>query len=340
MSIMMVTSLNTYTKNMEMKMKWQKKQAEKDYSAQKADSESGKDTTVRRQLEEIRDSRQDHSAQMAAQIDMKMTAGKRLSAKEMEYLKEHDPETYKKARAIEMEREAYERELKNCKTKEEVQRVKAAHAAAGLDQVNNIKNNPNIPSGKKLELIKQELSKSTALEDSMGSFVKSGEYKKLPTEAERLKAEKDMEEARKEELGLDQDSKEKTEQTDEEEPSGTAAADSQVSDDSTPAAGDGTSAERSTAPDHISAEKLTARGGTSTGGTSMERSAAATEAVPASKSRAGEPVRAVTEHPKTRAQAEVTPEARKVRQAKVRAAYSAGQVKVTETQTPVIDIKR
>ena len=29
----------------------------------------------------------------------------------------------------------------------------------------------------------------------MRSFVKSGEYKKLPTEAERLKAEKDMEEA-------------------------------------------------------------------------------------------------------------------------------------------------
>ena len=194
MSIMMVTSLNTYTKNMEMKMKWQKKQVEKDYTAHETTSA---DSAVQKQLEDIRESQKDGSAQMAAQIDLKMMSGKRLSAQEMEYLKEHDPETYKKAKAIEMEREAYERELKNCKTKEEVQRVKAAHAAAGLDQVNNIKNNPNIPSGKKLALIKQELAKSTALEDSMRSFVKSGDYKKLPTEAERQKAEKEMEEARR-----------------------------------------------------------------------------------------------------------------------------------------------
>ena len=115
MSIMMVTSINSYTKSMEMKMKWQKKQTSGDYAA---DGKTSIDDSTRSRLEEIRESQSDGSKQMAAQIDLKMMSGKRLTAQEMEYLKEHDPETYKKAKAVEMEREAYERELKSCKTKE------------------------------------------------------------------------------------------------------------------------------------------------------------------------------------------------------------------------------
>ncbi|MCI9500882.1 MAG: hypothetical protein HFG76_02570 [Hungatella sp.] len=307
MSIMMVTSLNTYTKNMEMKMKWQKKQVEKDYTAHETTSA---DSAVQKQLEDIRESQKDGSAQMAAQIDLKMMSGKRLSAQEMEYLKEHDPETYKKAKAIEMEREAYERELKNCKTKEEVQRVKAAHAAAGLDQVNNIKNNPNIPSGKKLALIKQELAKSTALEDSMRSFVKSGDYKKLPTEAERQKAEKEMEEAKKAEMGLDEETKDKVEDdSNQEEVPDPADPDSQEPDGD-PAVKD---------------PELLGDGDTN---------------APVSDTQVKEARKTVAERVKTRAQAEVTPEARKVRQARARAAYAAHQFHITETQTPKIDIKR
>lgn len=307
MSIMMVTSLNTYTKNMEMKMKWQKKQVEKDYTAHETTSA---DSAVQKQLEDIRESQKDGSAQMAAQIDLKMMSGKRLSAQEMEYLKEHDPETYKKAKAIEMEREAYERELKNCKTKEEVQRVKAAHAAAGLDQVNNIKNNPNIPSGKKLALIKQELAKSTALEDSMRSFVKSGDYKKLPTEAERQKAEKEMEEAKKAEMGLDEETKDKVEDdSNQEEVPDPADPDSQEPDGD-PAVKD---------------PELLGDGDTGT---------------PVSDTQVKEAQKTVAERVKTRAQAEVTPEARKVRQARARAAYTAHQFHITETHTPTIDIKR
>ncbi len=307
MSIMMVTSLNTYTKNMEMKMKWQKKQVEKDYTAHETTSA---DSAVQKQLEDIRESQKDGSAQMAAQIDLKMMSGKRLSAQEMEYLKEHDPETYKKAKAIEMEREAYERELKNCKTKEEVQRVKAAHAAAGLDQVNNIKNNPNIPSGKKLALIKQELAKSTALEDSMRSFVKSGDYKKLPTEAERQKAEKEMEEAKKAEMGLDEETKDKVEDDSNQE--------------EVPAPADPDSQEPAGDP-AVKDPELLGDGDTN---------------APVSDTQVKEARKTVAERVKTRAQAEVTPEARKVRQARARAAYAAYQFHITETQTPKIDIKR
>ena len=81
MSIMMVTSINSYTKSMEMKMKWQKKQTSGDYAA---DGKTSIDDSTRSRLEEIRESQSDGSKQMAAQIDLKMMSGKRLTAQEME----------------------------------------------------------------------------------------------------------------------------------------------------------------------------------------------------------------------------------------------------------------
>lgn len=302
MSIMMVTSLNTYTKNMEMKMKWQKKRSSKDYSA---DGSTTIKDSVQRQLEDIRESQKDGSKQMAAQIELKMTSGKRLTAAEMEYLKENDPQTYQKAKEIEMEREAYERELKNCKTKEDVERVKAAHAAAALDRVNDVKNNPNIPGGKKLELIKQELFKSSVREEAMQNFVKSGEYKKLPTEAERLKAEKDMEEAKKAELGLDEESKR-----------GDSKEESIDNTQETEAGKFTDSVTKEIPPQADSIKKALLE---------LEDKEVNIENV---------------KHKMTRAQAEVTPEARKVRQAKAKAAYAMNQTRLIEGTAPSIDIKK
>jgi len=309
---MMVTSINAYTKSMEMKMKWQKKQTSRDYTGDKTTS---LDSSTQRQLEDIRESQKDGSRQMAAQIDLKMMSGKKLSAEEMDYLKEHDPETYKKAKAIEMEREAYERELKNCKTKEEVQRVKASHAAAALDRVNDIKNNPNIPGGKKLELIKQEHFKASALDDTMQAFTKGGEYHKLPTEAERQKAEKELEEAKRAEMGLDGESKDKVSE------------DSRGDKEAGPLDGAGhTGAEAAHTPDAAGGDRASGPEG-SIQKTLLDAEAQEAKAV-------------VKNGRKTRAQAQTTPEARKVRQARAKAAYCSSQPHMADRETPVIDVRK
>ena len=199
MNVMMISSLNTYTTNMKMQMKWKEKQASGNYaSGTKTAEEQLKESAL-----DAAKSQNSASSQMMQTIQAKMMGGKKLSAEEMAYLKEHAPETYQKARAIEMEREAYERELKQCKTKKEVQRVKMAHAASAMASVKEIESNPNIPKGKKLELMMQELQRSQALGDTERKYVESGEYKRLPTEAERLKAEKEMEEAKKAEMGIE-----------------------------------------------------------------------------------------------------------------------------------------
>ena len=210
-----VQSLNVYTRNMEMQMKWQKKQDTSDFTADgsmKLDND-----LTRRQAEEIRQSRADGSDQISKQIDLKLNSGQKLTAEEMDYLRKHDPQAYQRVKSIEAEQKNYENELKKCKTKEEVERVKMAHTATSLNAVNSIMNNPVIPEEKKFELVMHEHRKNQAFQASTQEFVESGEYEKLPTEAERLKAEKDLKEAEERELGIE-DPAEKSEQTEKEDP--------------------------------------------------------------------------------------------------------------------------
>lgn len=208
MNFFTVQSLNTYARNMEMQIKWQKRKDTSDFTA----DGSTKLDAVSRQAEEIRKSNADGSKKMANQIDLKLNSGKKLTAEEMEYLQKHDPQKYQKVKQMEAERKNYEQELKRCKTKDEAQRVRMAHTAASLSAVNSIKNNPVIPEEKKLELIMQEHHKNMALEETTREFVESGEYAKLPTEEERLKAEKEIKEAKEAELKPDEASDGKEEE--------------------------------------------------------------------------------------------------------------------------------
>ena len=213
MDFSVMQSIGNYTKNMEMQMKWQKKKTTGDFTA---DGSTKLGDPVRQQAEEIRKSRKDGSSKLSAQIDLKLQSGKKLTAEEMDYLQKTDPQKYQKIKAMEAEQENYEKELKRCKTKEEVQRVRMTHTATSLNAVNSIMNNPVIPEEKKFELIMQEHYKHMALETSTQEFVESGRYAALPTEAEKAKAEKDLEEAKKAELGIEEPSEE-TEETETDE---------------------------------------------------------------------------------------------------------------------------
>lgn len=213
MNFFTVQNINNHMKTMEMQMKWQKKKATGDFTA---DGSTKLNDPVRQQAEEIRKSRADGSSKLSAQIDLKLNSGQKLTAEEMDYLQKTDPQKYQRLKAMEAEQKNYEQELKRCKTKEEVQRVRMAHTATSLSAVNEIKNNPVIPKEKKLELIMHEHHKHMALETSTREFVESGKYAKLPTEAEKLKAEKDLKEAKEAELGIEEPAEE-TEKTETEE---------------------------------------------------------------------------------------------------------------------------
>lgn len=292
-----VQSLNTYTKNMEMHLKWQQKKKNNDFTA----DGSTKLSALDQQAEEMRRAAADGSTKLMNQIRLKLNSGKKLTTEEMEYLQKHDPQTYQHVKSMEAEQESYKRELKRCKTKEEVQRVRMSHTAQSLSAVNNIKNNPAIPEGKKLGLIMQELQKHQALQEVTREFVESGKYEKLPTEAERRKAEEDLEEARKAELGIEDPAKETEKEVSGED---TEQEDGQIRDDGETVPGEAPE----TFPEKDAVREKAGR-------------------MPADRREID------------RIKAELTPEARKVRRARAEAAYGPGEPKIRTGGILNIEVK-
>lgn len=177
MSIMMVTSLNSYAKGMQMAMKWQIKQKENNYAPDNAVSS---DDSFQKQLDKIRYPEYDRSDLLEFDIEQKMTAGKKLNSEEMQHLRTHKRSLYQTAKRIEQERAVYEKALESCGTKEEVEQLKADYASTAVKRINAIRNNSSISAEKKQELLRNEHFRGAALDDAMYTFMKSPDYKHLP----------------------------------------------------------------------------------------------------------------------------------------------------------------
>lgn len=128
-------------------------------------------------------------------IRTKIFCGGSLTKDEKEYLRKNNPFLYQNIEAAENEEKNYENELKRCRTKEEVQRLRLAHTSASISKVNSVKNDAAIPAEKKLEIIGCEQHKMTNIQKSTNKFVSTSRYRKLPTDAETRAAQKRLQEA-------------------------------------------------------------------------------------------------------------------------------------------------
>lgn len=188
-----IGNLGNYIKNFKLETKWKEKKDSGDYT-KKMEARKAAKQAVESMAEHMREEKQNSDKDMQT-ITLKLGSGKKLSTKEMEYLSKKNPQLYQKAKQIEAEKEKYKEELKRCKTKEEVQRLKASYVGEALSKVNSIVNNPHIPEGKKLELVMEIHAKVCAVVETEKEFVESGEYAKLQTEAERNEELKEKAEA-------------------------------------------------------------------------------------------------------------------------------------------------
>lgn len=190
MGIMMVTSLSSFAKNMQMAVRWQERQEKSDFAPDKVEFV---DKSFQNKVDE-KTPPPKRSSQMEMDIEIKLTAGKKLSAEEMRYLKTYNPSTYQQAKTIEQERKAYEKALESCKTKDEVEQLKAQHAAAAVERIRTIWKAPGLSREKKRELLRMEHLKAAALDDAMHEFMDSKEYEGLPDGIELQKGGKDTKE--------------------------------------------------------------------------------------------------------------------------------------------------
>ena len=138
-----------------------------------------------RQIKQYREDAQKmrESNQMAS-IDAKLKSGEGLTPEEEEYLKQSNPEAYKEYQEIRQEKEAYKKQLKSCKTKEDVDKLKLNKMGGFLAEMKKVSNNPVIPEQKKLGLIEKLLKKVMGIQKAHIAFTKTAKYQNLQTEEE------------------------------------------------------------------------------------------------------------------------------------------------------------
>lgn len=211
MNFLMINSVNSYVKGIDMKNRWQQKKEKADFSEDYTLNErQRKNEMFKKSYMEQREN--DNEDKTLSAINNKIAVGSKLTPDEMKYLQVKNPTLYQKLKDIEKEKKQYEEDLKKCKTKEDVDKLKMSKISSSLSAINSVKNNPNIPESKKLEIASQEQRRLNELGEIEAKFIKSGEYAKLPTEEEKAKAEKDMREAEENlrEVSPDKTTEEKT----------------------------------------------------------------------------------------------------------------------------------
>ena len=148
-------------------------------------------TTEERQLQDFKEqAEQIRKKQKYAGIDAKLAAGDKLTSEEIEYLRQNNPQALRDYEETQRERESYRRALRNCRTKEEVERLKYTRMGQFMAEAKKISSDACIPKEKKVALLKRILQQATAVEDEHKEFLKTSRYASLPTEEEAREAEK------------------------------------------------------------------------------------------------------------------------------------------------------
>lgn len=151
-NITSITNINSLLNTMKMQHLW----------------EMRKQDPERARIE--KEQKQKQISQKISDIRTKLKFGKKLTDKELRLLREHAPELYKKAEAVQQERKNFKEALKNCKTKDDVQRLFSQKMQFSMSMAKQ----------------DQEMAEylTSALQDEHTHFTKTDNYKNMKWENE------------------------------------------------------------------------------------------------------------------------------------------------------------
>ncbi len=196
-SFSLMTSVNHLRKNAKLESKWEQRK-QNGYSTEGL-TERQKDNVAF--IKSYKEQQEMHPEDKEMQkITNKIYAGSKLTEQEMQYLQKKNPVLYQKMRAMEAEAKQYEEDLKRCKTKDEAQRIKMNKINASVASIRSVESNPHISDADKLAFAQAEQVKMREIEKITTKFIESGAYAALPTDAEKFQTEKELEEAKREEM--------------------------------------------------------------------------------------------------------------------------------------------
>lgn len=147
-------------------------------------------TAEERQLahyqKELADMRENNRQQ---ELTHKMAAGAKLTPDEIEYLRKNDPQQLKEYEELEQEREAYKEELKNCRSKDDVDELRLSKMGEFMAEAKKIANNPCIPKSQKVGMLAKIIREASVIQEEHLAFEKSLRYQQLPEESEEKRSE-------------------------------------------------------------------------------------------------------------------------------------------------------
>ena len=196
-SFSLMTSLNNIRRNGDLERKWEKRKQEGFSTEGLTERQKDNVTFMQTYKEQQENNPEDKELQ---RITNKIYAGGDLTEKEMQYLQKKNPILYQKMRAVEAETKQYEEDLNRCKTKDEAQRIKMNKINASVASIRSVESNPNISDADKLAFAQAEQAKMREIEKITTKFIESGTYAALPTDAEKFQTEKELAEAKREEM--------------------------------------------------------------------------------------------------------------------------------------------
>lgn len=193
-SFNLMTSLNHIRKNGNLEKQWQYKK--KNAITEDMSELQKKNAQYKSIFDQLNEQKGDQTLQ---RIMSKFQAGKKLSSSEMQYLQKTNPMLYQQVLNAEREAAAYEEELRRCETKDEVRRIKMNKINASIAKIQSAERS-GLPEGARLAIAQAELAKMQQIEQITLKFIESGEFQKLPTDAEKMEAEQAIKEAEREAL--------------------------------------------------------------------------------------------------------------------------------------------
>lgn len=196
-SFSLMTSINNIRKNATLESKWEQRKQQGFSTEGMTEFQKENANFIATYKEQQENNPEDTTLK---NIMNKIYAGSKLSEAEMQYLQKKNPVMYQKMRNLQAEAKQYEEDLKRCKTKDDVQRLKMAKVNASISSIRSVESNPNISDADKLAFAQYEQRRMFEMEKITLRFIESGEYASLPTDSEKFQTEKEIEEAKREEL--------------------------------------------------------------------------------------------------------------------------------------------
>ena len=203
-----IGNMNIHLRTMELKSMWSMRKKNQDYTSK---GQQRLDQMFESMYGANADAKE-KAAQRLSEIMQKYYNGGKLTSEEREFLRTRNPQAYNEIVQEEQEQKAFEKELERCETKEDVERLKMNHINGALAGISKVENNPNIPKAAKLAAFARAKRYVDNVVKCTQKFIESGEYSKLPTDAEKALAEKKEIEREKQQIEAVQEAaKEKTE---------------------------------------------------------------------------------------------------------------------------------